>query len=346
MRALWALYLLFAAAVLARLSVFSVDRNEYVYVTQFGRHVATYDGADQDQAGLHFKWPWPAQSVQRVDRRLQALDLPGAELMTHDPQRHTIDKTLTLDAYVLWRVADAESVDRFLRTIGTAEGARGLLAQRVGSDLGAAVAEMELDDLISTAPVRWWRRDKRVDLKREELRLRLLYGIGARSAAEAGPTSLYRTALTQYGIEVIDVRLRRTNHPAAVREAIFERIRSEREKKAADYLSEGDRRASDILSASERRVKEMQARAEAEAVEKRGQADARADHIRFEAQAQGPEFYAFLKKLEAYQRVLGDGKTLLLLSTHRKLFDTLLDPPGPTREMRKSPEPMPKDGGR
>jgi modulator of FtsH protease HflC len=58
--------------VVARLSLFTVDRTEFVYLTQFGRHVDTFDGAQDDEAGLHWKWPWPVQSVQRLDRRLQA----------------------------------------------------------------------------------------------------------------------------------------------------------------------------------------------------------------------------------------------------------------------------------
>src|SRR5437660_8605267 len=81
-------------------SLFTVDRTEFVYVTQFGRPVVTLDGATE--AGLHAKWPWPVQAVQRLDHRLQAFDLPGAELLTHDPKGQTIDKTLTVDAYVCW----------------------------------------------------------------------------------------------------------------------------------------------------------------------------------------------------------------------------------------------------
>ncbi len=123
--------------------------------------------------------------------------------------------------------------------------------------------------------------------------------------------------------------MRRSNHPVAVREAIFDRIRSERAKKAAEYQSEGERLAADIRSGSEREVAEMKSNAEARAIELRGQADADADRIRNEAQRADPAFYAFLKKLEDYQRILGDGKTMLLLSTHRELFDLLYDPPKP-----------------
>src|SRR5262249_28679176 len=167
------------------------------------------------------------------------------------------------------------------------------------------------DDLINTDATR-------VDGQRGRLRQRLLDG---------GSPSLRQSAQTDYGIEVVDIRLRRSNHPTAVREAIFERIRSERGKKAAEYLSEGEKLAADVRSAAERESAQLKADAEARAVELRGEADAEADRIRNAAQQADPRFYAFLKKLEDYQRVLGDGKTMLLLSTHRELFDLLYDPP-------------------
>jgi membrane protease subunit HflC len=309
---------LLGLAVLARLCLFSVDRTEFVYLTQFGRHIATYDGADPEQAGLHLKWPWPVQSVQSLDHRLQYFDLPGAELLTRDPKRNTADKTLTIDAYVCWRITDAEGVDRFLRRVGTPAGAQAILGQRINSQLGAAIGQMELDDLISTEP-------NRVDHARRELRKQLL--------KEAGPA-----AEKDYGITVVDVRLRRFNHPPAVREAIFERIRSERQKKVADYQSEGDRLAADIKSAGERRVAELKAEAEAEAVRLRGRADAEADQIRNETARLDPQFYTFLKNLEDYQRILGDNKSVLLLSTHREIFDTLFHPPSPAAPPRHQPE--------
>jgi membrane protease subunit HflC len=316
--------------------LFRVDRTEFVYVTQFGRHVATFDGASDLEAGLHFKWPWPVQSVQRLDRRLQYFDLPGAELLTRDPRGNTIDRTLTIDAFVCWRIADAGGVDRFIRSVGTIGGAQAILGQRINSELGAAVGRMELDDLISTTA-------GKVDEQRQQLRDRLLNGLG-------GGASLRDTARQEYGIDVVDIRVRRLNHPAAVREAIFERIRSERQKKAAEYQSEGERLAADIRSAADRRVTELKAEAEAEALRLRGQADAAADRIRNEAAKQDPQFYSFLKRLEEYQRMLGDSKSVLLLSTHRELFDQLFHPPAPgampppATPSLESP-PAPKRGG-
>jgi membrane protease subunit HflC len=298
--------------------------------------------------------------VQRFDRRLQTLDLPGAELLTRDPRRDTIDKTLTLDAYVCWRIPDKKALDTFIRKVGTLDGARAILSQRLNSDLGAAVGKMELDDLISVwvgsslpslaastvglvaAPdlgpllggtallaVR-----NKVDLQRVSLRDRLLDGDLA-----SGMASLKEAALREYGIEVVDLRLRRINHPVAVRQAIFERIISEREKKVADYRSEGERLASDIRSAGDRKVAELKAAADAEAIRIRGEGESEADRIRNKAATMDPKFYTFLRNLEDYQRIFGDNKTILLLSTHRELFDAFFKPPTPDRS-----KPEPKEG--
>jgi membrane protease subunit HflC len=307
---------LIIAIIAARLALFTVDRSEFVYLTQLGRPVQTYDGANDADAGLHVKWPWPIQSVQRLDRRLQYFDLPGAELLTRDAKGNTIDKTLTIDAYVCWRIdGNPGGVDRFIRSVGTPEGAKAILGQRINSELGAAVGRMELDDLVSIEP-------GKVDRKRDALREQLLHGDGS---------SLQDVARREYGIDVVDIRLRRTNHPVAVQQAIFSRIVSERNKKVADYRSEGERQAADIRSASDRRVADLKSAADAEAIRLRGQADAEADRIRNEAAARDPQFYAFLRKLEDYQRILGDNKTMLLLSTHRELFDTLFQPPTPAK---------------
>jgi membrane protease subunit HflC len=298
--------------------LFTVDRTEFVYLTEFGKHLRTFDGSKDDQAGLHVKWPWPVQSVLRFDRRLQAFDLPPAEMLTHDPKGGTIDKTLTLDAYVCWRIPDAAAVERFVRTVGTLDLARSLLTQRVGSDLGAIVGQMELSELINDQP-------GVVDRQREELRRRLLTS----AAGDADARGLQQRALDEYGIEIVDIRVRRLNHPPQVRQAIFDRIISERNKKVAYYRSEGQKQAENIKSDSDRKVAELQATSAANAQRIRGEADAAAHSILNEAQALDPQFYTFLKKLEEYQRILGDNKSMLLLSSHRELFDLLFSPPKP-----------------
>lgn len=306
------------ALVAARLSLYTVDAAEYAYVTVLGRHVVTHDGAAEGEAGagLHAGWPWPVQLVQRLDRRLQQFDLPALEQLTHDPQGNTIDKRLLIEAYVCWRVADREAVDLFVRRIGSADRARAILAPRINSQLGAAIGQMRMDDLVNTAPAEGGPGRTRVDETAESLRGRLL-------------ASLRDPVRSEYGIELVDIRLRRFNHPASVRDSIFQRIRSEREKKVTEYESEGRRLASNIESEAEEKVRALLAKARYDEARLQGQADTEAMLIRNQAHSQDPEFYAFLKKMEKLQSILGESKSVLLLSTRHAMFDLLFKPPRP-----------------
>ena len=321
-KSLFLLVLLIVAAVAVRLSAYTVDAAEYGYVTLLGAHVATYDGATQASgAGLHLGWPWPVQSVQRLDRRLQQFDLPATELLTHDPKGKTIDKMLLVEAYVCWKIADKDAVDLFVRRIGTVERASAILEPRIRSELGAAIGKMKMDDLVSTQTIAGTGKTH-VDQTIAGLHDRLMQ-------------TLKQPVRDEYGIELVDVRLRRFSHPAQVRDSIFERIRSERMTKVTDHDSEGQRRASEIVTKAEETAKNQLAEAHAKEVRIKGDADADAMRIRNEAHRQDPEFYAFLKKMEKLQAILGDNKTVLLLSTNRPLFESLFQPPRPQGEPKK-----------
>lgn len=321
----------FVVLLAASTSLLTVEASEYVYVTQFGRPVRTYDGASA--AGLHAKLPWPIESAIRLDRRLQVFDLPATELLTHDPEGRTIDKTLTVSAYVCWRIDGSGGADRFIRTVGRTDRAEAILGQRISSRLGALIGSMNMDDLISIAPL------KTADERMNALSRRVMDGDPAnRDGATAG----LRTYVAEnYGIELVDVRVRKLSYPPQVREAIYDRIRSERYKKVADYQSEGAMRAENIRTQGEFQARTILAEAKAADRRIRGVADAAADRVRSEAYERDPGFYAFLKKLEDYQKILGDNKTLLLLSSQRELFDLLLKPPGPQPAGPRPQEPMP-----
>lgn len=299
---------------IATSSFVAVDAAEYAYVTQFGRPVHVYDG--ENDAGLHWKLPWPIQSVIRLDRRLQVFDLPTPELLTHDAAGKTIDRTLSVSAYVCWRIAGVDGADRFLRTVGKTEQAEGILGPQISSRIGALISGMNLDDLISIVPI------EQADTRTDKL---------SRAIMEGGPAGGLKKHLNEsYGIDLVDVRLRRLSYPPQVREAIFDRIRSERNRKVADYQSEGAQKAAEIRTKSEFQERSLLAEARANERRIKGDADAQADQIRNQAHARDPGFYAFLKKLEEYQKILGDNKTLLLLSSQRELFDLLLKPPAAT----------------
>jgi modulator of FtsH protease HflC len=324
MKTLVALAALVVVAVAVRLSVYTVDAAEYAYVTLLGEPIATFDGADDEGgAGLHAGWPWPVQSVQRLDRRLQQFDLPATELLTHEGK--TIDKMLLVEAYVCWKIADARAVDLFVRRIGTVERASAILEPRIRSELGAAIGQMKMDDLVST-------KKGVVDEKVADLHHRL-------------EIALKKKVRDDYGIELVDVRLRRFSHPAQVRESIFERIKSERSKEAAKYISDGDLQARNIDTQAEEQAKQMLTKARYDEIKIKGDADADAMRIRNEAHQQDPKFYAFLKQMEKLQSILGDNRTVLLLSTHRPLFEGLFNPPGVQPAPKKSDGPADKKGG-
>lgn len=298
---------LMLAAVVARLSVFTVGPTEYVYVTFLGKHQRTLDGARAEtDAGLHVTWPWPLVSVQRLDRRLQFFDLPSMELVTRDPQSKQGDM-LIVEGYVCWRIAGADSVDTFIRRRGTIADAEADLAQKINSQLGGVIVQLSTRDLVNTdAEV--------VDRTMKRIREQVLGRLGTK----------YRQ---EYGIELVDVRLRRFSYSPQVRSEIFARIRSERKKKEQDYLSQADKLAADIRSDAEEKARSLLADARKQEEILKGQADTEAALIRNQAHSKDPNFYVFLKKLENLQSILADNKTVLLLSSHREIFDMLFQPP-------------------
>ena len=295
-----------------RSALYSVDYSEFAYVTRFGEPVLTQDG--RTDAGLHLKWPWPVDAVLRIDGRMQAFDLPAVESLTRDATTKTVDKTLAVDAFMTWRIPDAAAADRFIRTVGTAEQAKRILGPRINGRLAAIISTMPLEDLIAVAD------EAKIDERTERLRVQLL--------------SDRDRVRTDYGIEIVDLRVRRFSYPEAVRASIAERIRSERARKVADYESEGRKMAADIASAAEKDARNIEAQARAKKQVIEGQADVDADRIRNEAHAKDPEFYTFLQKLKAYQTMLSETRDVLLLSSQHPLFDLLLSPPSKAKEKK------------
>lgn len=308
-----------ALIVLARSSFYTVDASEYAYVTVLGEHRDTFDGG-ADGAGLKVGWPWPIQQVQRLDRRLQHFDLPETEQLTHDPKSNTVDKNLLLEAYVCWKISDDKAVDVFVRSVGTAARAREILAPEITGKLGAAVGQRRMDDFIdiSVDPTGKTKVDRTVEKLREELL-----------------ASLKDRLRDKFGIELVDIRLRRFNHPVSVRDSIFARIRSERSSEAQKYESEGALQASIEISKANEQVRTDLAKARREEETIKAGADIDAMKIRNEAYEKDKEFYRFLKTMEQMQAIVGSEKTMLLLSTHRDMFESMFKMPRPALKDKK-----------
>lgn len=287
--------LLVATAGLA-FSVFVVDETEYAVLTSFGRILSVY-GARPGETGLHFKAPW--QAAIKIDRRVKAFEPRAREIITGDK------RNLEIGALVVWQVADPIL---FLRAAGAPELAEARLYERIAAAISDTVGRRDLAALASTDPSRW---------ALDEL-------------AKEVTSSVLDSARSELGARVIDVRLRRFNHPLEVRPAVFDLIRSERRQVAAKLRAEGEAQFLAITSQADRARDAILAEAEAEALRLRGSAEAEATRLLNEAHARDPKFFEFLRTLESYQSIL-DGQTTVVLSSSSPLLKLLVEGPAAGR---------------
>jgi len=314
-------------------SVLFVDQTEAVYVTRFGEHVATYDGASE--AGLRFKFPWPIESALRLDRRLQVLDVPTQEILIRAEKeteaKPAADKAakpdqadkpvyqakplpLTFDVYVCWKLADrtgtTDPVDRFVRVFGSVERAQVYLRNQVVSRLKAETGNVAFTQLVNTQPseivVRQMQRD-------------LLHRPYRGDAADPRELSLEERARA-FGIQIVDVQVRRFNHPVSVRHAIFEKIREEQRGLAESFKRQGEEQArkEEALGIEESR----RIRTDAEREKRRLESDAESGAVdEFKrAQREAPQVYDMQAHLDFYKQWFNDGKTQLILSLDHPLL--------------------------
>src|SRR5262249_22972674 len=212
-------FLKFAALGLVALTLlyrtmFTIDETQFAIVTQFGKPVRTIT-----TAGLKLKWPW--QSLLSFEKRLMVYNPRPSEFLTMDK------KNIVVDSYVAWRVADP---NRFLQTVNDLTGAEMRLHDTVWAAAAAALGNTDLSALVSVRP--------------EEVKVQdVMRQVADRSRARA---------LEQYGIEIIDVRMKRLNLPAQNRESEFARMRAERERIAKQYRAEGEAEALKIRAEADK----------------------------------------------------------------------------------------------
>jgi membrane protease subunit HflC len=226
------------------------------------------------EPGLYWKIPF-IQQVTYFDRRLLDYDASSKDILTIDKQQ------LSVDNYSRWRIADPL---QFYRTVRDERGAQSRLDDIVYSDLRETLGRHTLREIVS---------DKRDQLMAD---------VTARSAEKA----------KVYGIEVVDVRIKRADLPEKNEQTVFGRMRSERERQAKKFRAEGDEEARKIRSESDKQVLILLADATQQAEVIRGEGDANATRIFAEAYGRDPDFYAFQRTLEAYRTALASGTTVIL----------------------------------
>jgi len=235
--------------------------------------------------GLYFKLPPPLQIAQRFDDRLLEYDVPPEEILSKDK------KSLIVDNYVRWRIIDPLL---FLQTVQTEPIAKTRIDDIVYSELRRELGTHNMSEIIT---------------ERREI---IMEKVTRQSAIATKP----------YGIEVVDVRLKRVDLPQNNEQSIYRRMQAERIRQANKFRSEGEEESQKIKASTDKDKTIILATAYKEAEEVKGEGEAKAVDIYARAFSKDPDFYEFYRTLETYKIIL-DKKTTLVLPTNSKLFDIL-----------------------
>ena len=295
----YALGILVVAAVLALTgSFYVVEEGQQAVILQFGRPV----GATVSEAGLHFKVPF-IQEVRRFDKRLLIWDGDPNQIPTAGREFIWVDSTAR------WRIVDPL---KFLQSVATEAGAQSRLDDIIDSVVRDLVSANILVELVRSAS---WQTPKEEVLEEvskevvEELKKEIKLG---REGLTRAVLSVVRKITPQYGIEVVDVRIKRLNYVESVREKVYARMISERKQLAARFRSEGEGRSAEILGSMEKELREIRSEAYRTVQEVRGKGDATATKIYGDAYGRDKEFYAFSRTLESLKESKNKNSTLVL----------------------------------
>lgn len=301
-------------------SVVFVDETELVIVERFGVITAVYDQVDlaRSDRGLHFKLPWPIETVRRFDRRLQLFDPRGREMFTRDR------KNIIVDTYLCWRIESSPAgtagsfadrpVVKFYRGLGSISTTEARLDTRVRAVLSAEMGRLALSDLLVST-------DSEAGPQGDSPLAALTTRVQRQVRQQPDEKDSLSSRL---GIEVVDIGIQRINLPEGNLFAVYERMRKERDKIAQRYRSAGEAEKLVIESQAKRRSAEILAKANTESARIRSAGEAEALRIRNTAHARDPEFYAWLRNLESYQKVLTN-QTTLVLSASSPFLRLLID---------------------
>jgi membrane protease subunit HflC len=272
-----------AALVLVVLAnaFYIVRVDQQAILIQFGRQVDVINEADSNEAGLHFKWP-VIQNVVIYDKRNRGFDLPEQEIIGADQQR------LIVDAIARYRIRDPL---QFFRSATTLENGENQLRQRMVAALRGELGKVDTPDIVS----------------------------GQRAQLMQRIRATLQATMANFGIEIIDVRIRRADLPPANSERVFERMKSDLQQKAAQYRAEGEELYLTTVGDADRQAQVIIAEANQRSQQLRGEGDATRNAIYAEAYGRDPEFFSFYRSMLAYERSIKEG-TPLVISPDSEFF--------------------------
>ncbi|MGB5446886.1 MAG: protease modulator HflC [Psychromonas sp.] len=264
-------------------SAFVISEGQQGIVMQFSKVKRDADGKPVAYPpGLHFKVPF-IDSVRSMDARIQTLDDGADRFVTSEK------KDLIIDSYVKWQIDDLAVY--FLATGGNKMQAEALLKRKINNGLRSEIGSHTITEIVSG--------------KRGELM----------------ETSLKRMARSsELGIKVVDVRIKKINLPDEVSSSVYKRMRAERLAVAKEHRSQGQEQSEVIRANIDRKVSIMLAQANKESLEIRGSGDAESSQIYGDSYAKAPEFFSFLRSMQAYQKSFTNKDDVMVLSPDSDFF--------------------------
>jgi len=301
--------LLIVGIVLVFASAYVVDETEQVVVTQFGKVV----GEPKKTPGLYFKIPFIQQANYFPKNLLRWDGDPG--------QIPTLDKTfIWVDPFARWKVVDPV---KLFQTVNNTVAAIGRLDDIIDPAVRNFITSYQLIEAVRSSN----RELDTFEIGLDDVKKEGRYGyqiVTGREAITQGIMEQAQPKLAKFGIELVDVKIKRINYVEEVRKSVYGRMIAERKQIAEKFRSEGKGEAQNILGEKQRDLKRISSEAYRTAQEIKGKADAEVTKIYAEAYGADPEFYSFTKTLEIYGQALDD-KNSLVLSTDSEFLKYLKD---------------------
>ena len=288
-------------------ATYQVHETNQVIITQFGNPI----GEAKTQPGLHFKVPF-IQKTNYFEKRFLEWDGSPNQVPTKDK------RFIWVDTYARWRIVDPL---RFFERLRDERGAQSRLDDILDGETRNSVARYDLIELVRSN-----NRNPDDVLVESEEEAAILEGIEmgrGNIAAEILATSAQRTE--DFGIELLDLRLKRINYVEEVQQDVFARMIAERQRIAEEFRSEGQGEAARIAGERDLELLRIQSEAYREAEELRGVADGAATAVYGDAYNADPDFYAFTKSMETYEATM-DSTTMFILGTDNELLKYLEQP--------------------
>ena len=301
-----AVVVIVVGVIIVTQSMYIVREGEQAVITEFGK-----PRAEVTEAGLHFKTPF-IQAVNRLEKRLLPWD--GVPTNTQTVGK----KQIVIDVWARWRIKEPL---KFYQSVRTKEQGNLRLNPIMNAAVGQVIARHKLIEAVRSS-------DRELIFESTEL----VKNTGGAESIEFGRRVLEKEMLAAAqkaleaqasGIELTDVHIKRLNYIASVRQTQYDRMISERMRIAQLYKSEAEEEKNIILGRTQKELEQITGETQKRSAEIRGQADAEVIRISAQAYSRDPEFYAFLRRLEAYENALSTG-TRLILSTDNDLLGELL----------------------